>query len=243
MEKDTKSRIIQYESKFEYSKGVIGTPVNWKTYFWNYYYKKIMPYISDRISRSKKVLFIGIGSGDIVPMLNDEDKRKIIGLDVNFNSLLSAKQQTTVMMADGSQIPLKSNSIDLVVCNQVLHHIIGQGSLESTISDCYRVLNKGGEFIAIEPNSLHPSGALMNMANRFHKYYLLVGGSDYEFSISPFYMLRLLRNNNFLKLKTSVITFSHPRFPVFLQKIINKIDDKFARFYPVGLINLYAAVK
>jgi ubiquinone/menaquinone biosynthesis C-methylase UbiE len=146
-------------------------------------------------------------------------------------------------MADGSNIPLRNDSVDLVICNQVLHHIIGQGNLGATIKECHRILKRGGKLIAIEPNSLHPSGVLVNIANRFHKYHFLSGGSDYEFPISPLYILKLLRDNSFHVLKSFVVTFSHPRFPVFLQKIINSLDGKLSRFYLAGLINFYVAVK
>jgi len=243
MSKGIKDKIIRYESEFEYSKGVINTPMKWIDYFWNSYYKKIRPCLSNEIAQYNRVVFIGIGSGDVIPSLCYEDKRKIIGLDVNFKSLLSAREHVKVVVADGSSIPLKSESIDLVVCNQVLHHIIGQGSLEAAINECHRILKRGGKFIAIEPNSLHPSGVLMNVANRFHKYHFLSGGSDYEFAISPFYIFKLLRNNSFSTLKSFAVTFSHPRFPVFLQKIINSLDRILSRFYLVGLINFYMAVK
>lgn len=241
--KNPRNKILRYESGFEYSRGIIKTPKKWQEYFWNNYYSKIRPYLSSGIARCDKVVFIGIGGGDIVPLLRNEDKAKIIGLDINFKSLISAREHATVIMADGSAIPLKSSSIDMVICNQVLHHIVGQGGLEATINECWRILKKGGVFIAIEPNSLHPSGALMNLANRFHKYNLLTGGSEYEFAISPFYILRLLKCSNFSILKNSAVTFSHPRFPVFLQKIINVFDNNFSGLYLAGLINLYEAVK
>jgi len=243
MMKDSKREILQYESKFEYSKGVIRTPRRWIEYFWKNYYKKIQPYFNREIAKCTRIVLVGIGGGDIVPFLNQEDKRKIIGLDVNFKSLISAKEHVAVLMADGSAMPFKAGTVDMVVCNQVLHHIVGQGNLEATIAECYRILKKDGRFVAIEPNSLHPSGALMNMANRFHKYNFLTGGSDYEFAISPFYMRRLLKNKTFSRIESSVVTFSHPRFPIFLQKTINLCDNKLAKCYFAGLINLYTAVK
>ncbi|OGW40603.1 MAG: hypothetical protein A2Y97_05110 [Nitrospirae bacterium RBG_13_39_12] len=242
MKKNLKEK-LHYESKFEYSKGIIRTPEKWKNYFWAAYYKKILSSLRSKITKYNRVVFIGIGYGDIVPSLQFEDRIKIIGIDVNFNSLLSAKEHTSVIMADGSCLPLKSNNVDLVVCNQVLHHIIGQGTLDATINECHRILKCGGEFIAVEPNSMHPSGALINIANRFHKYHFLTGGSDHEFAISPFHIFRVLRNNGFSILKSSAVTFSHPRFPLFIQKIINVLDNKLSRFYMGGLINLYIAVK
>ncbi|MEW6108967.1 MAG: class I SAM-dependent methyltransferase [Nitrospirota bacterium] len=243
MMKLTKDKILQYEKDFEYTKGIIRTPEKWSRYFWDNYYRKITPFMIEKITGCRRVVFIGIGAGDIVPFLDNEQKSRIIGIDINLNSLMSAAKHTKVILADGSNIPLKSGGIDLVLCNQVLHHIIGQGNLDNTIRECYRILREGGELVAIEPNSLHPSGALMNLANRFHKYHSLTGGSDYEFSISPFSILRILRNNKFSGLKSASVTFSHPRFPVVLQKIINMVDDKFSGLYLAGLINLYSAVK
>lgn len=243
MTKDSKNKALKYESEFEYGRGILRTPRNWISYFWNRYYEKIQPYFNGEIAKCTRIVFIGIGGGDIVPFLNQEDKRKIIGLDVNFKSLISAKEHVAVIMADGSAMPFKCGSVDMVVCNQVLHHMLGQGNLEATIDECYRILKKDGRFVAIEPNSLHPSGALMNMANRFHKYNFLTGGSDYEFAISPFYMRRLLKKKAFSMIESFVVTFSHPRFPIFLQKMVNIFDDRFSKLYLAGLINLYSAVK
>src|SRR4030042_2424276 len=101
MKKNLKEK-LHYESKFEYSKGIIRTPEKWKNYFWAAYYKKILSSLRSKITKYNRVVFIGIGYGDMVPSLQFEDRIKIIGIDVNFNSLLSAKEHTSVIMADGS---------------------------------------------------------------------------------------------------------------------------------------------
>lgn len=242
-DKDNRDKILQYESNFKYADGLIKTPKKWISYFWSSYYKKVAPIISSKIGRCEKVVFIGIGEGDVIPMLSDEERKKVIGIDINASSLLSAEKYVKAILADAADMPFESNSVDLIVCNQVLHHIIGQGTLETTLRECYRILRKEGEFIVIEPNSFHPSGMLINIANRFHKYHLLTGGSDHEFSISPLHLMRLLRKCNFTRLKGSALTFSHYRFSIFLQRAINLIDDRLSRFYLLGLINTYTAVK
>jgi ubiquinone/menaquinone biosynthesis C-methylase UbiE len=243
IDKDIKEKIVRYESEFKYGPGILNTPRQRISYFWDYYYKTLAPFLSNKIKGAERVIIVGIGSGDIVPFLDESEKRKIIGIDVNPESLQLAAQHVSVIESDASNMPFENGSADLVICNQVLHHIIGQGSLDATIRECYRILRKEGEFIAIEPNALHPSGIVLNIANRFHMYNYLTGGSDYEFSISPFYMRNIMKKNKFIKLKCSAVTYSHPRFPVALQKIINLCDKKLSRFYFAGLINLYTAVK
>jgi ubiquinone/menaquinone biosynthesis C-methylase UbiE len=243
MGKQAKNNALDYERTFEYARGVLRTPVSWQKYFWDAYYRKVTPFLTACIAGSSRVVFIGIGSGDVVPSLRAEDRVKIIGIDVNFRSLVNAREHAKVAVADGSNLPFLSGSADLVICNQVLHHITGQGTLDAAIGECARILKQGGRFIAIEPNSFHPSGMLMNLAAGLGVYHLLSGGSDYEFSISPRRIQRLLNAHGFVAAQPQAITFSHPRFPIFVQRVMHAADRRLSRLYLAGLINIYSAVK
>jgi SAM-dependent methyltransferase len=243
MRKQTKNSALDYERVFEYTRGMLRTPASWQKHFWDAYSQKVTPFLSDCIAAASRVIFIGIGSGDVVPSLRREDRMKIIGIDVNFRSLVYAREHAQVAVADGSNLPFLNGSADLVICNQVLHHIIGQGTLDAAIGECARVLKQGGRFIAIEPNAFHPSGMLMNLAAGLGIYHLLSGASDYEFSVSPRLIQRLLKAHGLSAATPRAITFSHPRFPIFMQRIVHAADDRLSRLYLAGLINIYAAVK
>lgn len=238
-----RNKALDYERIFEYTRGVLKTPLSWQNYFWDAYYRKITPLLSDIIARSSRVVFIGIGGGDVVPSLSAEDRAKITGIDVNFRSLLHAREYADVVVADGSRLPFADGSIDLVICNQVLHHIIGQGTLDAAIGECARILKKGGRFVAVEPNAFHPSGMLMNLAARLGIYHRLSGGSDHEFSIPPGRIQNLLKIHGLSPANPQAVTFSHPRFPIFMQRMIHAADTRLPDLYLAGLINIYSAVK
>ncbi len=67
-----------------------------------------------------------------------------VGLDISLNMLKRAKRYThRLIQANALQLPLKSESMNLVFCIAVLHHIY---DLEGFFGSVYRVLKPGGIF-------------------------------------------------------------------------------------------------
>lgn len=48
MDKDSKNKILQYESRFTYSRGILRTPQKWQSYFWSYYRDRTNPFLKRR---------------------------------------------------------------------------------------------------------------------------------------------------------------------------------------------------
>lgn len=68
--------------------------------------------------------------------------KKIYGIDISFEMLKIAKNKATgVICAESEYIPLKDNSVDVVVCFAVLHHIFNHKPL---FREAYRILRTGG---------------------------------------------------------------------------------------------------
>jgi SAM-dependent methyltransferase len=55
----------------------------------------------------------------------------------------------TAVRADGTRLPVRSGSIDVVLCKNVSHHL-GDGQLPSLFRECARVLRVGGRMLFID---------------------------------------------------------------------------------------------
>lgn len=231
----------EFEKEFRHGKGIIPTPRDWIEHFWYTHRAKVTESMNGYIKEAKSILFVGVGHGGALPPDGLGGKR-VVGIDLNMNALNSATPLCNALVADGTMLPFKDGSMDLVVCNMVLHHIIGQGGLDAAIEECSRVLSPGGRLLAFEPNLFHPSGLILTLLNQFHLYHAVGGGSNYEYALSPFRLGRIGRRN-FKKVDISLITLGHPRFPVFIQNLIFRIDRFFTRLYPLGFSFMLDAVK
>lgn len=221
-----------FEKDFKHGAGMIYTPYKWIEFFWEKHRKMVIKQLEVDIQNSKSILFVGVGDGDILQYMDMKEKY-IVGIDINSEFMQGGiKYCSHAAVADCSLLPFKDKTFDLVICNMVLHHVVGQGDLDGTFRDSARVLKNGGKFVAFEPNLFHPSGAIMTLLNQFHLYHKVGGGSNYEYALSPYKMKRMCRKY-FESVKTIPITFSHPRFPIFLQKIIMKSDKFLNIFSPV----------
>ncbi len=239
MDKIAKAK--KFEQELVHGKGLIPTPSSWIDYFWEAHRNKVVASLSEPFQQASTVLFIGVGTGDVIPRLRPVGKR-IIGIDLNKTCLAQAAQYCEAVEGDGSTLPLDDESCDLVVCNMVLHHIVEQGGLEKTLSEAARVLRPGGRFMAYEPNIYHPSGMALTLLNTFHLYHAVGGGSNYERALSPFSLVRACRPY-FQKVRVRTLTFGHPRFPLFMQNTLFRLDTPCAALYPFSFSFAIEAVK
>ena len=230
---DEGNRALRHEEAFSYGEGRIPTPRRWTEYFWDRGREKTVAVLEPFLREADTLLFVGVGSGDILPFLDLQEKT-VYGTEVNQRFLEDASRYCIPMITDSTSIPLDDESLDLVICNMVLHHVIGQGNLDAVLIECARVLKKGGSLFAFEPNALHPSGMAMNLINRFHLYSKVGGGSDYEYALSPFMMRRLCRRIFGCDPSLRGLTFSNPRFPIALQKAICRLDKPLEAAYPLS---------
>jgi SAM-dependent methyltransferase len=74
------------------------------------------------------------------------------GLEVEpgyYNRLHSQDPDLKLILYDGNLVPLPDTSFDIIVSCQVLEHV---GSLETTLSECIRLLKPGGIMYHVFPN-------------------------------------------------------------------------------------------
>jgi ubiquinone/menaquinone biosynthesis C-methylase UbiE len=111
----------------------------------------IGPYMTDII----RYLDFGAGDGSMAVLLGKQFQAKnVYAIDISEwnGSLFDSgiyKDKCNFRTYDGKSIPFKTNSFDLITTFQVLHHI---ESIETILSELYRVLCHGGMLIIREHN-------------------------------------------------------------------------------------------
>jgi len=100
------------------------------------------------------VLDVGCGDGRMEELLAPKVK-KIIGVDNQERPLQFAKLLVThknvEFMKNGKKLPVPDNSIDALVCFDVIEHI-PINAVKSFVSEIKRVLRKKGVFVVTTPN-------------------------------------------------------------------------------------------
>lgn len=87
------------------------------------------------------LLDFGCGSG-VVSDCGRRYFKRTYGMDISPEILKIALERADgVICGEANSIPLKDNSVDVIVCFAVLHHIFGHKSL---LKEAHRVLKKGG---------------------------------------------------------------------------------------------------
>jgi SAM-dependent methyltransferase len=96
-----------------------------------------------RISRGKKVLDLGCGTGNIAWQIKNKIDADLIGVDVSLAMLMVAKSKSIDVICtniDSQQLPFRDSSFDSIVGAYVIHQI---KNLNFLLSECYRVLRNG----------------------------------------------------------------------------------------------------
>jgi ubiquinone/menaquinone biosynthesis C-methylase UbiE len=222
-----------YEASFDYSKGAFyATPRSWKSFAWSHLGKRMADLVVSLVKERKRILYVGVGSGSSLSNVGQEYGIQKIGIDINKKFLRDSREDCDVILASALHLPLKECSIDLAFFELVLHHLKGQRCVEGSMKEAYRVLVNRGKLIAVEPNSMNPSGFLMNLVNTFHLYSAVSGGSNYEFALTPKEIRTVL--SDFSCIEIIAFSYLHPRFPLSVQRSILRnegfLNKRFAYF-------------
>lgn len=104
------------------------------------------------VFKGKKVLDLGCGEGEIGREIFNKGDSFVKGLDNDVEMVEKAKKSGVyekVLLADGGEMPVEDESMDLVFSNSVLEHIT---HMEKVLKEVSRVLNKGGLLVATMPS-------------------------------------------------------------------------------------------
>ena len=91
---------------------------------------------------ARKALDLGCGTGLVAEALQ-ERSGKVWGLDLSYPMLAKARSRigSRVLQGEAESLPLRSASLDLIVCRQVLHYT----REAEVLCEAARVLRPGGE--------------------------------------------------------------------------------------------------
>jgi len=101
-----------------------------------------------RISRGKKVLDLGCGTGNVARQIRSTIDADLIGVDVSMDMLNVASSKSLVVVCsdiDNQHLPFRDSSFDVVIGAYVIHQI---KNLNFLLSECYRLL-WGGTLILL----------------------------------------------------------------------------------------------
>jgi len=101
----------------------------------------------------KKILVAGVGMGrDVSYLIKDND---VYGIDISLSGLEIAKKKgikVKIADVDRDRIPYGNSQFDIVVCKDLLEHLINPLFL---LKEIYRVLKKSGYLVVNVPNHFH----------------------------------------------------------------------------------------
>ncbi len=119
----------------------------------------------------KKVLDIGAGTGRFSTEMARQGGT-VFALDFAFSMLTTIRTKShnqsniKVLQANAERLPFQSNTFDICICINAFSHM---PNYEVVMSEVYRVLKKGGQFIFNFPNlfSIYfPFGFIVNLTKR-----------------------------------------------------------------------------
>lgn len=174
------------------------------------------PLIAIKISKyckNKMVLDLGCGGGTYTELISKYTNR-VLGIDISQVMLNYAKNKHPILnliLADAHHIPLKTCSIDTVVCIGIFEYV----KQAPVLKEIDRVLKQGGICIMQIPNKY-------SAARILSKLFCKIFGKEY-FAKEPSYgeMLRLLRQNGF-----KVVKFKMDDGLVYLPDLLDELVGK-----------------
>jgi len=103
----------------------------------------------------KNGLFLdyGCGDGSFSRFIKVELKTDVIGVDISGGMIKHASTRgndVNYLVADCHALPFKDKSFDAIVAIGIFHHL----DLRKAMSECKRLLRRGGFLVTFEPNSL-----------------------------------------------------------------------------------------
>lgn len=161
----------------------------------------------DKNLQDRQVLEIGCGSGIISYEISKRVKYMVAG-DITGETLENTMENRGIrqlpfqfVVSDGTSLPFRASSFDIVVCNHVFEHVIGQREL---VSEIYRVLKlnglcyiaTGNKLWPIEPHTKLPLLSYLPkpIANKYAK---IVGLDEYDVSLPTYWRLKRILSNRF----------------------------------------------
>ncbi len=216
------------------TKGIVNrlTPPQWRIYQEDKVNRRTIEIVGPLIQNFERpvVLAIGAGGGGLLRLAWNGPNIKRIGVDINHDVLVNeGRNYFDAVEGSAYPLPIRDESADIVLFDYVLHHLVGQGVMEDAICEGMRVLRQGGYLVAREPSSLSPSGFAVNIANKFRLMNALTGSSNYEFALSPAYLLKVFQREGSVVAVRGLSYLWSRRLPIWAQAVVGKLEPFLTR--------------
>ncbi|WP_048150686.1 class I SAM-dependent methyltransferase [Palaeococcus ferrophilus] len=172
--------------------------------------------------KNLRILDVGVGTGSKIEWL--VEKNEVYGLEINEVAISRAKKRgINVIKANiEERFPFEDKSFDLVICSQVLEHLVRP---YKTLQEINRVLKPKGIFIVDVPNHF-------GLLSRIH---ILFGGNLYRDHAGYW------RNEKFFEWNWPHIRFyTYSGFRNFLSTygfdILEDFSDRAVLYRPIGIM-------
>lgn len=118
---------------------------------------QVLPTVLDGIDLSGNVLEIGPGPGLVTKALVDYGVENLTTVEIEAEAAQRLRQQfgdrVTVHTGSAAELPLEDDSIDVVVCCTMLHHVPTVELQDQILSEAARVLKPGGQLTGSDSKS------------------------------------------------------------------------------------------
>lgn len=108
------------------------------------------------IDENKKVIEVGCEGGFLLKSIIERKKPKLlVGLDISRKALIDARdllninnRNVCLIQGDNANLPFKSNGFEVVICSEVLEHVIDP---ENAVKELHRIVKEKGVVIITVP--------------------------------------------------------------------------------------------
>lgn len=128
----------------------------------SYYFAAMKAEIISKREKAEVASFLDIGCGDgacEIFLGSAKPGWQLTGTDISSSSIQVARSRdisnAEFLLTEGTALPFRDHSFDIVFMAGVLHHIASEEQQE-ILAEAYRVLKKGGRFYLFEHNPLNP---------------------------------------------------------------------------------------
>jgi ubiquinone/menaquinone biosynthesis C-methylase UbiE len=176
-----------------------------------------------KFSNFSEIVDLGCSHGSWYNALKSLNFKKLIGVDISKERLELAKQAgyDETYCTNGKSLPFKDNSKDIVICNNMMIHVLQDSDKLEILKEIKRILSPGGLFIFDIANAkvYRPS----NTTKKYCRH------------LTPEIVENIIAESGFEICGKEIsyclypLKFAHPKLAKFSVKTIFPLTDKFFR--------------